>query len=788
MKKDYTFNISAQIKLFALFMMVLISNFALGQSNFSSSSYRISTSYGSNSDSKITKPNSSIEDLKIECDSTSKFDIFTSFNQSISLIQIDSNKVIYTGSDYINTGILKFGKKYKVILQVSNTTVFTFSTTKLIYKNFEKVKLSSADMKNDTLYICRYNLISNIKSDFFEFNNSNSSFCSFIIDSLYSYISTDVFYRVYKNNKLVLSKIGSIPSLKEGDKIFIKFYKFNKNVLLNRYVNEIKNYEMLQQTSFDSIVSQSITIMYKPYDKLPKPTFLNNINTICSGDPAVIIRDKSLKNVYTKSERFYLNDSNSTYKTYASGVYYLQSFKTQLNGCYAFSDTLNVFRKNCGFQSVNGKVYQDINKNYKCDDKDLLFKNVKVYMRIGDKYYYTFSDINGEYQFKLATNTITTNYIYVYIADLDYNIDYKYGDISNDFSDINIETYKLSNNDLNVNLTSGRNRPGFTIPLYLNIENKGKLTNSGTVTLILDPNYTYVNATPSPSSINGNTITWITDDIQSSKNKYIYVNASISASLALGTTLTSTMSITPKIADVNSINNQSVLAAIVTGSYDPNDIAVNPQGTGIEGFIKNNIPLDYLVRCQNSGTDTAFTVKVKVPISSALDISTLKMIDASHNYSISIDRDTLVCLFNNINLPDSTTNEAKSHAHFHFSINQKANNAPLTKIEEFAAIYFDYNAPVITNKVLNTIEQITNIDDVSDLINTQIYPNPTNGIITISTPEMSEFSINNSLGEKLKSGSAFKQTELDLSELPKGIYYIQLINSKNKITRQIILK
>ena len=65
-------------------------------------------------------------------------------------------------------------------------------------------------------------------------------------------------------------------------------------------------------------------------------------------------------------------------------------------------------------------------------------------------------------------------------------------------------------------------------------------------------------------------------------------------------------------------------------------------------------------------------------------------------------------IFDNIHLPDSTTDEAGSHGYVIFEIKPLAQLPVGTGIGTGAAIYFDYNAPVLTNVVSNTITSSIN--------------------------------------------------------------------------------
>ena len=43
----------------------------------------------------------------------------------------------------------------------------------------------------------------------------------------------------------------------------------------------------------------------------------------------------------------------------------------------------------------------------------------------------------------------------------------------------------------------------------------------------------------------------------------------------------------------------------IVGAYDPNDKAGYPTGYGVANFIAQNQDIDYTIRFQNTGTDTA---------------------------------------------------------------------------------------------------------------------------------------------------------------------------------------
>lgn len=167
------------------------------------------------------------------------------------------------------------------------------------------------------------------------------------------------------------------------------------------------------------------------------------------------------------------------------------------------------------------------------------------------------------------------------------------------------------------------------------------------------------------------------------------------------------------------------------GAYDPNDKTPFPKGYGEKRFIENDVELEYKIRFQNTGTDTAFNIVVLDTLSVHLDASTVRPGASSHPYEFEItDEGIISFMFDNIMLPDSNINEPASHGFVIFKINQTADNVDDTEIYNDAAIYFDFNEPVITNETKHTIGRefvevvnaVNNVDFPDAVVN--VFPNP----------------------------------------------------------------
>ncbi|HRD82070.1 MAG TPA: hypothetical protein PLL53_15030, partial [Saprospiraceae bacterium] len=142
----------------------------------------------------------------------------------------------------------------------------------------------------------------------------------------------------------------------------------------------------------------------------------------------------------------------------------------------------------------------------------------------------------------------------------------------------------------------------------------------------------------------------------------------------------------------------------ITGSYDPNDKTAFPVGYGPDHLIEPGTDIEYLVRFQNVGNDTAFHVFVRDTLSAFLDPATVEVTGFSHPYQLNVDSTgALEFAFYHIHLTDTITDEPGSHGYIRFRVSQKSGNIIGAIIRNQAAIYFDFNAPIITNLVFHTL-------------------------------------------------------------------------------------
>ncbi len=152
---------------------------------------------------------------------------------------------------------------------------------------------------------------------------------------------------------------------------------------------------------------------------------------------------------------------------------------------------------------------------------------------------------------------------------------------------------------------------------------------------------------------------------------------------------------------------EDVDCTVNRGSFDPNDKQGLPTGYGANRYIRADTDLEYMIRFQNTGTDTAFTVIVRDTLSSALDASSVRPGASSHPYVFTLrSGNVLEFVFKDIMLPDSNVNSAGSMGFVNFAVSQQEKMALESPILNRAAIFFDFNAPIITNTTMHRVGEL----------------------------------------------------------------------------------
>mgnify|MGYP005990780817 CR=1 FL=1 len=330
-------------------------------------------------------------------------------------------------------------------------------------------------------------------------------------------------------------------------------------------------------------------------------------------------------------------------------------------------------------------------------------------------------------------------------------------------------------------------RPGLEAQYIIQFENLGAQTVSGNISFEFDNEIMfYLNSSLSTSAINETSIEWTYDNLAPFESRSFLVNFElfIPPTVQGGEELNSLVQITPLDSDIDTRNNTQGIKEVVVNSYDPNDKTVIQGSEIFEEQVGDY--LDYLVRFQNTGTADALEVVVTDTLSNNLDWSTFRILDASHDYRVEITNENEIAfIFEDINLPPEEVDAPGSNGHIAFEIKTKDDLVLGDTVENTANIYFDFNEPIITNTVVTTVVEPLALEDFNP-IEVIIYPNPVQTLFTVELPtyvEVYNIRVLSIQGQELMKSKA---TDVDISNLSRGIYFLNIKTSQGIYTKKIV--
>ncbi len=295
----------------------------------------------------------------------------------------------------------------------------------------------------------------------------------------------------------------------------------------------------------------------------------------------------------------------------------------------------------------------------------------------------------------------------------------------------------------------------------------------------LDSNLTFVSSTHPATTLPGNNFRFNLGNLAPDVSGSFKIFFKVDCNTSFGQVLCSGARIFPDTFCIPNIQNRVAVAnkfcMPVTGSFDPNDKQAIVGGFVGAGSALPDSTLEYLIRFQNTGSDTAFRIVVRDTISPLLDPSSVVPGAASHPYFFEISEgNTLRFTFDDILLPDSNVNEEASHGFVKFRAAQRPGNALDQYIDNRAAIYFDFNEPVLTNWARVYLDPDLVGTQIPTVPSPKIWPNPSPGPVQVELPPGGRppflwklFDID---GRELNSGKAGQHRfSIDYSGRPSGI-------------------
>lgn len=259
------------------------------------------------------------------------------------------------------------------------------------------------------------------------------------------------------------------------------------------------------------------------------------------------------------------------------------------------------------------------------------------------------------------------------------------------------------------------------------------------------------------------------------------------------TTLSSNISITSATGDTNSSNNSfQISQAVVSEANFIHKTEAHGTKLNSNTFTQDEF-LFYTIYFENKATVNVNNIRVQDVLDAQLDEESVRMVSASHNYTMERVGNQLNWNFDFIYLPSNLESADLSKGYLTFKVKVKPGFQAGDVIPNFAEIYFDLNPMVATNIFLSEFE-IDLGTKVFSTHNILLYPNPTNALIHVNLQDTNESLKNivvyDMIGKTIKtiSGNRTQQARINVGNLAKGIYLLEITTDSNlKQVRKFIV-
>ncbi|MBL0012423.1 MAG: T9SS type A sorting domain-containing protein [Flavobacterium sp.] len=439
------------------------------------------------------------------------------------------------------------------------------------------------------------------------------------------------------------------------------------------------------------------------------------------------------------------------------------------------------------FYTINGNQRFDSDENG-CDETDFGLGNLKFRLSSGANSETFIGNPNGSFTMPVQAGTYVLSPVIerpeFYLVSPETLLVTFPNDISPSSADFCISRNGL-HNDLEVSIFPlSTARPGFDATYKIKYKNIGNTIQSGNVALDFPNNLAdLVSSVPPISTENGNLLTWNYSNLNPFEEKEILLTFNLNSPLEIpavngGDWLGYLATIDSQEIDEYSQNNRSELKQLVVNSFDPNDkICIEGNIVGPQMIGKD---VHYIIHFENTGTAAAENIVVKDIIDvTKFDINSLIPLDGSHQFVTKISNTNKVeFIFENINLPFDNDN---NDGYVAFKIKTKPTLILGDSFSNKASIYFDYNAPIVTNNA-TTIIQVLAVKDFEFTDYFNMYPNPANSLLNIVSKneiDITSIEVYNILGQLvLAIPNENNISSIDVSSLKPGNYFIKINSDK----------
>ena len=347
--------------------------------------------------------------------------------------------------------------------------------------------------------------------------------------------------------------------------------------------------------------------------------------------------------------------------------------------------------------------------------------------------------------------------------------------------------------DVKLSAVQGFLRCGQEVNVWVSVCNEDLIPFAGELEFFPDPLLDFLGSLPEPSSTTSTSLIFEIGTIGPYECKFIKLIFKVPGAGFLGQELFSSATFNvEENGNVVGFESEGLRDTILC-AYDPNDKTVFPSGEYYENMSLLGDPLDFLIRFQNTGNDTAFNVVIRDTLDADLDWSTFELLSSSHPCEVTLDKNGVVTFtFRDILLLWESVDWLGSQGFVKYRVSPKSGLPDPTLITNTAYIYFDLNPPIVTNRTENIlVEELpaTAVAEREKQPKLRLFPNPSTGTIFIEMDEhlpgsiVAVFDLN---GRLVYTGE-LSNDKGQISGLDAGFYFVRVANESYSAVGKVIV-
>lgn len=439
------------------------------------------------------------------------------------------------------------------------------------------------------------------------------------------------------------------------------------------------------------------------------------------------------------------------------------------------------------YNTINGTVSFDLDNNG-CDASDEVQAFIKLNINDGTNEYSVFTNAAGEYSYYTGVGNFTVTPSFE--NETSFTISPASGTANFPIVDNSVSTHDFcvtqvgTQNDIEVVMEPiTQAQPGQNVTYKIVYRNIGNTTVSGSVSCNWDADLLeYVYISPMADVIGTGTYTWNYTDLKPLENREITMILNVNNTISVGDTMPFSASGDVIGGDASPYDNYFELNQRVVSAYNFNNI------TCIQGETvpSENIGeyLHYVVTFTNTGTSEADNVVVRHQLDeSQFDLSTLQLINSSHNVQAKVGEGIAEFIFKDV------TMATEDHGNILFKVKTRPSLMVNDVVTNSAEIFFDYNAPLTTNNANTTFETLNaNVYQLDSSV--KLYPNPAKNKVQVSADTeintIEVFDIQGRLLYSIPAGSS--EHEIDMSNRTSGIYFIRITTEFGSAVEKLVIE